>query len=199
MLNYTKESFNRLKRDLRIISWIFTYGLNLAIIAYYIFALASNKGNLITNLILLCITFILIVLSIIYNKINLTGKTKKRIKKGKHFAKIASLLTKAYVLGCTLYAMYIATTSVNPVEIILTTLLLLLWIISFVVELAKMFVDFETNRILIGLSKDFAPLIKVKNTVSETFENVKDGIDLAKSKVVSIFNKKEKKKLNIKE
>ena len=196
MFDNTRYAFDKLKKDLRIISWIFTYGLNVVLIAYYIFALVADKGNLIANIILLCVTVLSIVLSIIYNKIKLTRRTKQGIKKGKRFAKIVSLLTKAYILVCTLYAMYVATSDVNPIEIILATILILLWIISVFAEMASLFVEIEKNRILDGLKKDFEPVLKVKDAITDTVENVKDGIEVAKSKVVGFFNKNDRKKLN---
>ena len=59
------------------------------------------------------------------------------------------------------------------------------------VELVKMFIDFESDRILNGLKKDIEPLIKVKDVVTNTVEHVKDGIEVATSKITNFFHKED--------
>lgn len=196
MFNHTREAFNKVKRDLQIISWILTYGINIIMFCYYLFALISELSSVVINIILLCLTLISLVLSVVFGKKETSKKQKRLIKRSKHVLSVFKIITKAYTLCATLYAMYLSTSQTNPISIIITTILILLWIISLIVEMAAIFIEFEKNRVLDGIAKDFEFMTKAKKAISDTVDNIKDGLEGATSKVVNLFSKEEKKKLD---
>ena len=84
MLNNIREEFNRVKKGFRIISLFFVYVLNLLLLGYYVFALITDMGDKTVNVILLCITVALLLLSAFYDFKAQNKENKAMIKGAKH-------------------------------------------------------------------------------------------------------------------
>lgn len=176
MLDNTRQAWDRLKKDLNIIKYIFLYGFNSLLLLYYLVIVILQKGNVIANAILLCLTTSSFFFSVFLDRKGLKKQEKQNFKKGKHILSILKILTKAYTLGATLYAMYVSTVAVNPVSIILTTLLILLWVISVLVEIIVLIFELEYYRMLDAVEKDFHVLIQVGKGAVKVVEGVKDAV-----------------------
>lgn len=200
MLYYSKQAIEKTKRDFKIISILFNYVLNFAMAIFYIVSLCMQKGNAYANAILLAVTSVVIVLNVVCDRKELTKKERKQVRKKlrtfKNTVSWVKILTKAYTLGATLYAMYITTTQVNPISIIMTTLLVILWVLSLVIEIVKMFFIMEYERLLRGLAKDFEWATKTKDAIGNTVENVKEGVIDTTLKIKNFFTPKKKKEIN---
>ena len=68
--------------------------------------------------------------------------------------------------------MYVSTVAVNPVSIILTTLLILLWVISVLVEIIVLIFELEYYRMLDAIEKDFHVLFQVGKGAVKVVEGV---------------------------
>ena len=154
MFDYTRASLNKIKKDLSFIKWIFDYGSHIIISIYLIIALIMGSGDLIINIILLGLSLATFIYTIIYSHSSTTKKEKQQAKKTKHWLKMGSLIVKAISFGITLYGMYVSSTTTSPISIIFTTLMLIVWILSVVVEVATIFVEIEVDYIIEGLKYD---------------------------------------------
>ncbi len=197
MLDNTKQAWDRLKKDLNIIKYVILYGFNSFLFLYYFAMVILKKGNLIANVILLCLTISSFFFSIFLDRKSLKKQEKQNYKKGKHVLTILKILIKAYTLGATLYAMYVSTVAVNPVSIILTTFLILLWVISVLVEIIVLIFELEYYRMLDAVEKDFHVLIQVGKGAVKVVEGVKDAVvgvgeftSNTVTKIKGFFNKK---------
>ena len=145
MFEHTKRAIDKVKKDLEVLSWIFKYGVSFLMIAYYIMALIIPLGNMIANIVFLVITSVFLVFNAFYDGKKLSKKEKKQKRDTKRVIKAVRLLTSAYSLAATIYAMYSATTAVDPISIILTTILLAIWAISVLIELVCFIISLEIS------------------------------------------------------
>lgn len=175
MFKHTREAFNRLAKICSVVSWIFNYGMNILMIVYLTIAVIVPIGNLITNAILLAITALMLIVNIAFSKMEMDKyKGFKRLRKTTtHALSAGKLLVKAYSLGVTLYGMYIAASMVSPINVIVTTLLIITWIISVVVEIGKITLELVGRYILNSLKEDFKWFTDAKSNVEAKFEEGK--------------------------
>lgn len=203
MLDNTRQAWDRLKKDLNALKYLFLYGFNSLLLIYYILMVILQKGNVVANAILLCLSFSSFCFAVVLDINALKKQEKRNFKKGKHVLTTLKILIKAYTLGASLYAMYVSTVGVNAVSIIITTLLILLWVISVLVEIIVLIFELEYYRMLDAIEKDFHAFIQVKKGVEKVVEGVKDTVvgvgEFASStatKIKGYFNKNKKTRSN---
>lgn len=193
MLKNTRQAISRIGDDINIIKWLFSYGVDIFIVIYLIFALCSQIGDFIANCVLLVLTTIMLTSRIIYGKKELSKKAKKlqkaKLGKIKHAITVLKIVTKTYSLGLILYGMHFATVSVSAISVILTTITLLLWMMSVLLELVKLFFEKEKDLLFKGLEQDFEWLNKATNFVGDAATQVKEKVDDIKDSVVGFFKK----------
>ncbi len=199
MLKHTMSALKKIGDDIKKIKNITNYVLisvNFAFLIYLFVTNLDNKVKIIINTILLVLTIFTLIIMILYNKKFLTKEERKahkaKLYKIKHAITISKILTKAYSLGIVLYGMYFATAEISPFSIIMTTLMLLLWIVSVAFELFVLFFDKEMALFMNSLQKDFAWAINTKKFAEKTVNQVKEKVSGVKNSVVGFF-KKEKK------
>ena len=158
IFDYTRAALNKVKKDLNVIKWFFNYGCHIGIIVYLIFSLIVENGIFIINLVLLGLSVATLVYTIIYSCKEMTKKEKKQAKKElkvkKHYLKVGSLIVKGISFAITLYGMFVSVTTTSPVSIILTTIMLIIWALSCIIEIATIFVEWEIDYIMVGLKYD---------------------------------------------
>lgn len=190
MLENTIEAFGKVKKDFDFLSWCFTYGINIVMIIYLAISISLSMGNFLVNISSISLTTLGLIFTIVFKSKRKTKKAnkiaKQKLKKTKRVLNIAKLLVQTYSLGLTIYGMYIATTHVSPVSIIITTLLIVMWIIKAIIEIIKFLFIFEKDRLLNGIKKDFAvikqfPQNQVEH-VKEVATNVKNFFEKGKNK-----------------
>ena len=87
--------------------------------------------------------------------------------------------------------MYFSAVSVNPVSIIFTTILVMLWIFSVFTEIICVIFDIEKERFIEAIHKDLDIFIKPITAVGKAVSSAKEGVVGAVSKIKGAFSKKE--------
>ncbi len=202
MFANTKVAWLKLRRFLRAVAWVFNYGMNALMIIYLSLAIAFDIGNFIANVILLPTTVAIFIITIIFGRVE-KKPIKRRLRTTKKVLNWGKIAINAFSLGVTLYGMFIAASMVSPISIILTTLLIIVWMIKFVVELVteileyfmKLFIKSFTQDI-IGIKQNYNPKViatetveLVKSKADETLDVVKSGATSFAGKVKNIFKK----------
>lgn len=187
MLTYMKAALQKIKNDLKLGIAIFEIVTMILIISYLIFALSAQVGNLITNIILLTIVSIYFILFLL----NLKFKFKifrSVIKKYYTWIRLTILATS---LGITIYELYFTTSEVNPITIILVTLLLIFWILQVVVEIIYRIFLNEVDLLVQAIAQD-------KESALAPVKKIFKGEEEAKTKskkILRLEKKIEKEKL----
>ena len=190
MFKYTKASVNILIADCKRWAKIFKYVSlvgTLALLTYQIITgfIAGNKF-LFVNIGLAAAFIIFTVLDFVFEHFEL--KTAKKI--GKKIYKWLKLLTKAGTLIITILDIK-AAEKLDGVQIILTTLMILLWIASFASEIILELVTQRANEFLVAFHADVEDIKRPFTAVSNTFKKLtgrevtKPDADPKKEKILS--------------
>lgn len=188
MFRYTitaiKMIINYIKKIANIIKWVSL----IFSIFYYLFVLIMGIGNLIINIILT----VLFVTYTLYEFISFKKKNykvKRILKRVYNWLKIG---IKTFTLGSSIYGIYIASSNVSGISIILATLMIILWILQIGLELVIFLFEDKIRLIIAGFYKDFEFVRKIGNFFSKDKE--KDEEDY--SSEIQILSKQiEKEKL----
>ena len=162
-MKYTKAAIELMVKDLKRLYLIFKYTLAALVIGYYVFAIFMGIGNMIVNIILASIYLIYIIVDFFVSK----RRVKRQVK---HTYVWAKLIVKAFSLGFTLYAMYTASEAVNPLAIILTGLMIIVWILQFLFELILLVIEMKIQLIYEGIRMDKENAKKPVTTVTNFFK-----------------------------
>ena len=100
--------------------------------AYFIYALVTKTGNFIANIILASLFVGYTIFYFITRSMEM--KTAKKIVKRSY--KWIKIVIKTFTLGAMIYGIYITTTNVTPISIILATLMIILYVLQILLELA---------------------------------------------------------------
>ncbi|MBQ8178634.1 MAG: hypothetical protein IJ033_05515 [Clostridia bacterium] len=216
MFDNTKAAWLKLKRFLNAITWVFNYGMNALMIVYLSLALEFEIGNFIANAILLPATIAIFIITIILGKVE-KKPTRRKLRATKKVLRWSKLAVNAFSLGVTLYGMFIAASMVSPISIILTTLLIIMWIIKVLIELltevfehfmkiftesiAKDILDIKQNNQWLFEPKTFATekVELVKEKAGETIEVVKSSATSFAEKIKAIFKKNSSEVVEVEE
>jgi hypothetical protein len=181
--------------------------------------MVKGMGSLTINALLMGLSVATLTYTIVYSNKELSKRKKKDAEKElkgiKQKLRVGTLCVKGVSFGVTLYGMYTASNNVSPISIILTTLLLIVWIISVLAELLSWAFEMEWKYfekgleydLLLGEERDALARVfaKSKNQEKdkivqkleemvqeereETLQKVKTGIDKAVDGIKSIFTK----------
>lgn len=217
--DYTRAAFRRLGRRIDALKWGMDYGVHIVMIAYLTLAMLMGWGRLLINATLMGLTIATLVYTIVYSRKDLSKKAKKQakedLKKFKRRLRVCSLFVKGVSFAVTLYGMASMSNNVLPINIVFTTLLLIVWIISAVTELTAWIIEtekeyfekaFDYDR-KFGEERDFvagligksslSPKDKILAELAELVEEerasnvqkVVNGVQQAVDSVKAIFNK----------
>ena len=183
MWEYSKSALSIFNKKINTYLLILRILHALLIISYYTYAIITGIGNLIINIVLLSLfsAYTIFVITTRNMKIKFAKKVVKRIYK------ISRLLVRGISLGASIYGIYIAVNNVKPITIILTTLMLIVWVIQVVVELIKIFILPKLNLLVAGVIKDVEPYVKTANKV----------IDLRNGDPIELHQDKYQKEIEI--
>ena len=196
MLKYTKASVNMLIEDCKRIAKVVKYVslvYTILFLSYQVISgfIAGDKlAVTIINAVLLC-TFILSTISeYVLDKAEKKG-AEKVVKNIYKWFKTAA---KAVTLGFSVCE--VAFGPVEPLQIILVTLMILLWIVSFAAQLIAQIVTARAEIILVAFKQDIDDIKRPFTAVSNTFkkltgrEVVKNEPDARKQKIIDKLNEK---------
>ncbi len=172
MFKYTKEAVEILKEDFKRYSRIFKVSSLLFTSAYFVWALISQSGNFVVNVILASLFVAYTIFELI---INCTGhKVAKKIVKRTY--KWLTFGVRAFTLGSMLYGIYTATTNVSAMSTIIATLMIILWVfqilLEIVVEIVENKIDLFDKAIRQDVEDIKKSVLKPVKAVSDTFRKL---------------------------
>jgi len=163
-----------------------------------VYAIYAKVGNIVVNSILLSLV-------VFYTLFELITKNKniKHIKKiVRRSYKSIKFLTKTFSLGIMIYGIYVASTNVSGISIILATLMIILWVLQLLLELVVEIFDDKKDLIVAGWNKDIEnlkkPVTKVNNFIKK-FRGEEIVEEICDSKELKLLEKKinENKKVKV--
>ena len=191
------NDFKKFFRIFKYCSLIFTT-------IYFIYALTMQIGNTIANIILASLFVLYTTFDIATHKLKIR-KTKKVVKRSYKWLKLG---IKAFTLGSMLYGLYTATTSVNPISIILATLMIIFWVLQILLELIIEVVEDKWQLLSNSLKQDVEDIKdnfkenfknSLKETVSQSISNVSSAIQKPVKMVSNAIKSKKSKDIENKE
>lgn len=168
MFKYTKAAVTMIIEDIKRYAKIFQYGSSIFIVIYYIYAFITQKGNLIANAILAS----LFVAYTIFLYFVPKSKNKKVQRVVRRTYKWINLSIKAVTLGIMIYGVYMATTEVTPINTILSSLMIFLWIIQILLELVIKIIQDKSDLFIAAWTKDLENM-NPKKQVKKIFDKVR--------------------------
>lgn len=197
MFKYTKASIEMIIDDIKKYSNIFKYSSLIFTVAYFVYALITQTGNFIANIILASLFVIYTIFDFV--TLNANIKVAKRIVKRSYTW--LKLGIKAFTLGAMIYGIYTATTNVSGISTILATLMIILWIIQVLLELVIEVIENKIDFVVAGWNQDIEDLKKPATVVGDVFKKI-TGQEVSpapeKSREIQILDKriaeKQKKK-----
>ena len=146
MFRYTRAAVDIVIEDIKRYCNIFKYGSIGLTFAYFAYALYSKTGNFIINTILLGLFALYTVLDFATHKKNFKP-LKKFIRRS---YKSVKFITKTFSLGIMIYSIYVATTNVSGISIILATLMIILWVLQLLFEIVvEIFIMSHLKNVLL--------------------------------------------------
>jgi hypothetical protein len=168
MFKYTKASIELILEDIRRYCAIFRFGSLSFTSIYFIYALIAKTGNFYTNLILAIMFFAYTIFDLATQKRNVK-RVKKVIKRSYGVVKFG---IRAFTLGATIYGFYTASTNVNPISTVLTTLMIIMWVLQVLLELVSNIFEDKKDLVLAGINKDIENMKKPVTDVGNFFKKV---------------------------
>ena len=164
MIDYSKVAFAMVFEDLKKWSKGFKIGFNIFTILYFAYVFLLEKGNFYVNI-------VLVSLYVIYTIFEL-ATLNKEMKKTKVIVarsyKWSKLLIKAFTLGSSLYGIYLASTEADGLSIIISTLMIILWIIQVLLEIVIVVMEPKVRLLIAGVLGDLNPHVERFNSLFKT-------------------------------
>lgn len=197
MLKYTKASVNMLIEDCKKIAKLAKYVsliYTILFLGYQVISGFISGAKLpvtIINAVLLGTFIIATISEYILDKAEKKGAEKIV----KNVYKWFKTLAKAVTLGFSIYEVAVAD-PIKPLQIILCTLMILLWIVSFAAQLILQVVTARAEIILVAFKQDVDDIKRPFTAVSNTFKKltgkqvVKNEPDAHKQKILDKLNER---------
>lgn len=196
MVDYSKAAIKIILDDLKKWSKIFKIGFSIFTLVYFIYTFVMEKGNIYVNVVLISLYVIYTLFELITYK-KAIKKTKKIIARGYKWLK---LLIKAFTLSSTLYGIYVATSNVDGISIILATLMIIVWILQVLLEIIVLVIEPKVKLVIAGVLTDAKPIINMHNFFTKkekdwiiNYEEYKKEIDILSIRVEETKKVKVKK------
>ena len=138
--------------DFKKLCKIFKYGSLVFTAVYFIVALILQIGNVIANSILATLFVAYTIFDFVASKKNIK-KTKKIVKRSYKWVKIA---IRAFTLASMIYGIYIATTAVSAISIIIATLTIIMWVLQVMIEIVIEVIEDKWELLYQSIQKDIA-------------------------------------------
>lgn len=169
MFKYTKAAVRMIIEDIKRYAKIFQYGSSVFIVIYYVYAFITQKGNIIANAILASL-FVAYTIFVFFFAKHKNKKIQRIIRRS---YKWINLGIKAFTLGVMIYGIYMATTDVTPINTILASLMIFLWVMQVLLELIIKIVQDKSDLFIAAWTKDLENM-NPKKTVKKIFDKVRN-------------------------
>ena len=167
MFEYTKSAYKYVSRKIKIYLRLIRILLAIVTIAYFTYALITKIGNFYANIVLASIYLIYLLFQIITIKKDIKPiKRKVRI-----IYKIIKLSINAFVLGSNIYSIYVTSHAVKPITIIMSTLMIIFWLIQVMLEIVIDIVLPKKDILIAGFYKDIYPYVQKINAYNAKLNN----------------------------
>ena len=173
MFRYTRAAVDIVIEDIKRYCNIFKYGSIGLTFAYFGYALYSKTGNFIINAILLGLFALYTILDFVTHKKIFKPRRALAAAMRRSEEKSIKFITKTFSLGIMIYSIYVATTNVSGISIILATLMIILWVLQLLFEIVVEIFNDKKDLIVAGWNKDVENLKKPVTTVSNFIKKVK--------------------------
>lgn len=169
MFKFTRTAIDIIISDIKKFSTIFNYGSLIFTSAYFIYALVTKTGNFIANIILASLFVGYTIFYFITKSMEM--KTAKKIVKRSY--KWIKIVIKTFTLGAMIYGIYITTTNVTPISIILATLMIILYVLQILLELACEIVEDKKDLLVEAVAKDMEIVTRPVSAVGNFVKRIK--------------------------
>ena len=186
MFKYTREALSVIIEDIKRYCKFFKFGSLIFSLVYFTYAIISGTGFLIANIVLLSLLGVYTLFEIITSNKNI--KYVKRYVKRSY--KWTNIIIKAFTLGSMLYSIYSATTKVSAISIIIITLMIVLWVVQLLLEIAAEIIENKADLLVNAYNQDIKDL---KDTVKKPVTMISNGFKKLMGK--DIEPKEEKSKI----
>lgn len=155
MFHYSMTAGKLILEDLKRWGNRFKIFFSVFTLTYLIYCLVMRVGIFYLNLALLVLYVIYTVFQIITYK-----RDNKRVKRRvARTYKWARLLLKTLTLASTLYGIYIASTSVDGICLILATLTIIMWVLQVLFEILIIVIEPRIRLLSVGVMEDVRPVV----------------------------------------
>lgn len=169
MLDYTVSAIDIIKEDIQKFSRGVLIASKLYTSLYFVYALVSQSGIFVVNIILATLFFGYTLFDIFFGK-KLEKKVKKVVKRSYSWT---TLTIRLIPLGATIYGIYTATTSVTNLSILFATLMVILWVFQVMLELFVTIFDAKVELIMMAVKQDMDNIKKPITNVKNVFKRMK--------------------------
>ena len=169
MFDYTKAAFKKTVSDFKKIDLIRNISTQLIYIAYLIYVICIQSGNLIANVILLSLASAYF-LFFLYMKIRGVKRNVKRTVKNVY--KWSKQLVKLFNLGVMIYGLSITASHFTAPSLILAALMIVGWVLQILFEVVFQFFLKKAKFIMEGMEADYQKISKPVTSVGNFFKKV---------------------------
>ena len=165
MLNNTRATFDKILVDFKRFSYYTGILLNSVYIFSMIYAIVSDRGSLVLNIVMLAaaVGYLVFYLFTFWKNEKVNKSQKKKIKRIYRFAK---LIMSFVSLTITVYGLYIAAENVTLISLLLATMSVISWIFGATTAFIIEFIESRKNMIVTALAMDFEPITKPVSNIT---------------------------------
>ena len=202
MLNYSTAAGKMILEDIKKWRNYFQIFFSLFTLAYLAYCLIRQVGIFYVNLALSVLYVAYTVFQLFtYKKENKT--VKKRVARTYKWVR---LLLKTLTLASTLYGIYIASTAVDGISLILATLTIIMWVLQVLLEIMTIVIEPKIRLFSAGVMEDIRPVVTALNKmhladIDWDYDAYKKEHDILEKRVIidqatkAMAKKKERKPL----
>ena len=178
MFDRTRFVIDQTIRDVKRLGEIFGIVTQTSYIAYLVYALIADSGNIVVNAILLGLSVAFFIFSLIANDYlkkhdkserNAMRKTMYVIKRIYTHSK---LIAKLFPLGVSLYSIYLTSGNVTPFTLISVSLTLVSWVLQIITDLLVHVFNKKKDLFMEAFKADVDTLLAPAKTVGNFFKKI---------------------------
>ena len=170
MLDYTKAALKQIVEDFKKVDFVRSVLTQIVYLAYLMYAIFARSGIFAVNLTLFIISALYFAFFLY-----MTGQenaNKKVMKFAATLFKRCKQVIKLFTLGVMLYGVWIAAERVTPLSMILSSLMIVGWVLQILFEIIIKFFAKRANLIIEGLEADYEGMTKPARSVGNFFKKV---------------------------
>ncbi|MDR0934773.1 MAG: hypothetical protein LBM03_00490 [Erysipelotrichaceae bacterium] len=187
MFKYTKAAIDLIVEDFKKYALVFKYCSLVISIGYFTFAILTKIGNFYANAILGVLFILYLIFEIITDSLkSKPKKVKKIVRRTYKWTKIA---VNMFSLAAAIYSIYTAVKNVSAISIILTTLMIIMWVLDVLLEIVVEILQSKYAYLIAGFNKDIED---IKKPIAAPVKKAKDLFKKMKGEEIEPEPKKSK-------